>query len=121
MDTILPSQQSLKPNMLHSPSISTASLFHRTSLSTTFVGLQSNKKGSSSLRQKSTKTRRCTAHISMSAYNQDTQERAIEGDAMSMLETNKEFKILPGQAYPFGVSEIGTELIFQYFHNMQTQ
>ncbi|XP_048497909.1 isoamylase 3, chloroplastic isoform X6 [Beta vulgaris subsp. vulgaris] len=107
---------SLKNKMLHSVylpsfSLSSTALFPP---SATSVGFQSSKRGLDSLQHQIIKTRRCT-NVSLIAYNHGTQEFVLEEEALSMLETNKSFKILPGQAFPLGASEIQNRINFAIF------
>ncbi|KMT19791.1 hypothetical protein BVRB_1g008450 [Beta vulgaris subsp. vulgaris] len=102
--------------MLHSVylpsfSLSSTALFPP---SATSVGFQSSKRGSDSLQHQIIKTRRCT-NVSLIAYNHGTQEFVLEEEALSMSETNKSFKILPGQAFPLGASEIQNRINFAIF------
>ncbi|KNA12198.1 hypothetical protein SOVF_128120 isoform A [Spinacia oleracea] len=72
--------------------------------------------GSGNLQQHMTTTRRCTTQVSMSATSHGTQERVLEEEASSMLETtSKSFKTLPGQAYPLGASEVENGTNFAIF------
>ncbi|XP_021743595.1 isoamylase 3, chloroplastic-like [Chenopodium quinoa] len=107
---------------IHLPPFSFVSQFNRNSLSSAssfppsaaFIGSQSSS-GSGNLQQQMTRTRRCTTQVSMSATNHGTKECVLEEEALTMMDTSKSFKILPGQAFPLGASEVENGINFAIF------
>ncbi|KAK9757642.1 hypothetical protein RND81_01G176200 [Saponaria officinalis] len=108
-------------NMIKS-TISTFSIFPPSSPTPAIISLgwKSSKMGSGSNEQSLTKTRGCITTVSMSAFGRGTQEHVLEKEALSMSETGKQFKFLPGQAFPLGVSEIDNGINFVIFSQHAT-
>ncbi|KAA8538124.1 hypothetical protein F0562_027732 [Nyssa sinensis] len=65
-------------------------------------------------------TRERGKHKAANVYSRRAEERVLEEEDRQMLETSRSLKVLPGQAYPLGVSELETGINFAIFSQHAT-
>uniref|UniRef100_A0A5B7BHN1 isoamylase n=1 Tax=Davidia involucrata TaxID=16924 RepID=A0A5B7BHN1_DAVIN len=86
------------------------------------MGLKSSKKvqGDNAGQRLCSKTIDRGKHKAANVYGRRAEERVLEEEAPQMLETSRSLKVLPGQAYPLGVSKLETGINFAIFSQHAT-
>lgn len=82
--------------------------------------LLSKKVSGSNMKRTVSKTWDCLRPRTTNAYGRHAQDRVLEEEAPQIAETSPSLKVLPGQAFPLGVSEVENGINFAIFSQHAT-